>query len=356
MHRGTTPPTRGARRLTDNEQERTMTFSAMHNKWLGSGNRLLLGCLLSVVTLSANAQNLVPNHSFEAYDSCRVVNDVYYPETGPLGWFSAAGTPDHFLSCLPYGSFNGVPQNAWSFQYPQDGECYAGVVTYRELPEQREYIMIQLLEPLVVDQQYYASFYASAAWGGYTPTPQLWLATNGIGMVFTTQQRQWELNDPYPAPLNFAHVYSEAIITDTVGWTLVSGTFVADSAYQYVLIGNPFDNASTDTVHFVNETSIPRGMALIDNVQVYSDPTGIVEGSAHGALLYPNPASRWINVMGITRGTFIRIDDALGRSMWKGSAAGEDFRLHVDHWARGTYVLHLGYEGKQKTVKFVLVE
>jgi hypothetical protein len=335
---------------------RTMTTHAINLKWLGTGLGLVLSCLGFVATLRCEAQNLVPNPSFEEFDTCRVVNDVYYPEIGPLGWFSAAGTPDHFMSCLPYGSFNGVPLNAWSFQYPQDGECYAGVVTYREFPEVREYMMIQLTEPLVVGQQYFASFYASAAWGGYTPTPQLWLATSGIGMVFTTQQRQWELNNPYPAPLNYAHVYSEAIVSDTVGWTLVSGTFVADSAYQYLMLGNPFNNASTDTLHFVNETSIPRGMALIDNVQVYSDPTGIVERSVEGAILHPNPASLWITLAGIASGTRIRIHDTLGRGIWNGSSTGEDFRLEVDRWARGTYVLHLEDAGKRKAFKFVLVE
>jgi len=333
-----------------------MTFSAWHNKWPGRNNSFLLGSLLCFVAIPINAQNLVPNHSFEEYDTCRVVNDVYYPETGPIGWFSAAGTPDHFMSCLPYGSFNGVPQNAGAFQYPQNGECYAGVITYREFPELREYIMIQLLETLVIGQQYFACFYASAAWGGYIPSPQVWLATNGIGMVFTTQQRQWELNDPYPAPLNYAHVYSEAIVSDTAGWTLVSGTFVADSAYQYLMLGNPFNNASTDTLHFAHETSIPRGMALIDNVQVYSDPTGIVEGSVEGAILYPNPASGWITLAGITSGSRIKIHDTLGRGIWQGAATSESFRLDVDRWARGTYVLHLENAGKKKAFKFVLVE
>src|SRR5690606_6795798 len=103
-----------------------------------------------------------------------VVNDVYYPETGPLGWFSAAGSPDHLISCLPNGSFNSVPLNAMSFQYPQDGDCYGHVATYRGVPpDLREYFMVHLIEPLVVGQQYYASFYASLAWGGYPMNPPM---------------------------------------------------------------------------------------------------------------------------------------------------------------------------------------
>jgi hypothetical protein len=330
-------------------------------KWRMAMVSLSMWCLLLIATPRCEAQNLVPNHSFEEYDTCRVFNDVYYPDNGPLGWFSAAGTPDHFMSCLPYGSFNGAPLNAWSFQYPQDGECYAAVTTYREFPELREYFMVQLIEPLTVGQQYYASFYVSAGWGGYA-TASLYLATSGVGMVFTTMPRQWELGDPYPAPLNYAHIHSEAIITDTVGWTLVSGSFVADSTYQYVMLGNPFDNASTDTLHFATHPWVAQGYVLIDNVCVSADPSGcpmvteIGEHEKEALILYPNPAQQWVILDRIEIGSHFSVRDMLGRSVWQGRASGSRMRIDVGHWARGSYVLSLEGEGVYKTIKFVLVE
>ncbi|MCO5274468.1 MAG: T9SS type A sorting domain-containing protein [Flavobacteriales bacterium] len=302
----------------------------------------------------------MPNHSFEEYDTCRVFNDVYYPDDGPLGWFSASGTPDHFVSCLPYGSFNGSPLSYWVFQYPQDGECYAGVITYREFPEVREYFMVKLLEPLVVGVRYYASFYTSPGFGG--PQPQVWVATSGIGMIFTTQPRQWELGDPYPPPLNYAHVYSPSIITDTVGWTLVSGSFVADSAYRYVMLGNAFDNASTDTLHFANYNWLPQGYMVIDNVCVSMDPdgcplaVGVPDRWAEVVRLYPNPAQHRITVGGLKPGTLVRIRDLVGRNVWKGVSAGDRLSLDVEHWARGTYVLHVEGTRKRQSFKFVLTE
>ena len=334
----------------------------MNDRWPGAALTLALGCLLFVTPPPCEAQNLIPNHSFEEYDTCRVVNDVYYPDTGPLHWFSAGWSPDHMISCLPYGSFNGVPLNAWSFQYPQDGECYAGVTTYRETPEGREYFMVQLLEPLVIGQQYYASFYASGGWGGYAANPPLYLATNGIGMVFTTQPRQWELNDPVPAPLNYAHVYSQAIITDTVGWTLVSGSFVADSAYRYVMLGNPFDNASTDTLHFATFPWMPQGYVLVDNVCVSIDPdgcplaVGMDEHGEKGMSLYPNPVQQWAVLSGIEPGTQLNMHDMMGRCVWQGRASGSRMQLDVSSWARGTYVLHTEGTGKRQSLKFVLTE
>lgn len=341
----------------------------MNNRWPGAGlgsrrtgtKTLALGCLLFVASFHGTAQNLVPNHSFEEYDTCQVVNDVYYLNTGPLHWFSAGGTPDHFMSCLPYGSFNGVPLNAWSFQYPQDGECYAGVITYREFPEVREYFMVQLLEPLEVGELYYASFYASGGWGGNT-NPQFWLATNGIGMIFTTQPHQWELNDPIPEPLNFAHVYSQAIITDTVGWTLVSGNFVADSAYQYVMLGNPFDNTNTDTLHFASQANLPQGMILIDNVCVSANPSGcpvamnVEEHGGEGLILFPNPAQQWVVLNGIEPGTMLRVHDMLGRCVWQGKSSGGRMQLDVEPWVRGTYVLWVQGTRRHQSLKFVLTE
>ena len=337
---------------------------AMNDRWSGAALILALGCLLFVAPSRCEAQfNLVPNHSFEEYDTCRVVNDVYYPNTGPLGWFSAAGTPDHFLSCLPYATFNSVPSNFLAFQYSQEGECYAGVITYRAIPPNiREYFMVQLVEPLVIGQQYYASLYAGVGWGGYPMNPPAWLYTNGIGMLFTMEPRQWELNDPYPELSNYAHVYSQAMITDTVGWTLVSGTFVADSAYQYLMLGNHFDNANTDTMHIATQQFVAIGYVLFDNVCVSADPkgcpmaVGMEEYESDGPRLFPNPAREHISLDGIAMGTTVTIHDAVGRSLWQGVSAGEYFQLDVGGWARGAYVLHAEYGWKRRSFKFVLIE
>ena len=321
---------------------------------------------MAVLALHASlvsfGQNLVPNHSFEEYDTCRVFNDVYYPDNGPIGWFSAGWTPDHFLSCLPYGSFNGVPLNAWSFQYPQDGECYAGVMTYREFPEGREYFMTQLIEPLVVGEEYYASFYASPEWGSAAPSPGHYLATSGIGMIFTTQPHQWELNDPIPEPLNYAHVYSQAIITDTVGWTLVSGSFVADSAYQYVMLGNAFDNANTDTLHFADQQSVPVGGMLIDNICVSHTPGGCplaqsVSDHWMGAVVIsPNPVEGELVVRGLDQDTQATIYAATGHQIWNGIVTAGLWRQNMMDHPPGMYYLRIGNKGLWRSLKFVLID
>ncbi len=316
--------------------------------------------LLTLPFGRALGQNLVPNHSFEEYDTCRVFNGVYYPDNGPLGWFSAGDTPDFFMGCLPYGSFNATPLSYWVFQYPQDEGNYAGVCTYREFPEIREYFMVELIEPLVVGEEYHASFYASPGYGG--PQPQLWLATSGIGMIFTTQPRQWEMGDPVSGPLNHAHVWSDAIITDTVGWTLVSGSFVADSAYRYVMLGNAFDNASTDTLHFAYYNWLPAGYVVFDNVCVSADPDGcpmavdVTERPRYDVSVFPNPATEQLSVRGAKPGAMMGIYDAIGRCVYSGHSGAAPLVLDVGQWPRGVYSLMLNYNRESRSFKFVLVE
>ncbi len=339
-----------------------MFLSAMNNRRLGTGFGLVLGCLLFVAFPRCEAQtNLVPNHSFEVRDTCLEQNTAYALGTGPLGWFSASGTGDYFMSCLPYGAFNGVPLNAWSFQFPQDGEAYVGVGTYR-LNGYREYFMVELTEPLATGQTYYTSFYANAAWGGYELHPQIWLASSHVGMLFTMQPRPWQSGDPLPIPGNFAHMYHPWIIADTVGWTLVSGSFVADSAYRYLMIGNHFDNSVTDTVHLGSSIQQPGALTLIDNVCVSLDPQGcpmalgVSEQSVEGVLLYPNPAFGEVALGSVPPGTRVVIHDALGRLLWREEGVHGAWRKDVRAWSRGTYVLRMECQGKSRSFKFVLIE
>ena len=71
------------------------------------------------------------------------------------------------------------------------------------------------------------------------------MASNKLGAKFST------VSYSYSNPIqinNFAHVYSDSVIKDTTSWTLIKGEFTADSAYQYISIGNFFDDINTDTI------------------------------------------------------------------------------------------------------------
>ncbi|MBL7950821.1 MAG: T9SS type A sorting domain-containing protein [Flavobacteriales bacterium] len=257
--------------------------------------------------------------------------------------------------------------NFFTFQEPFDGASCIGLFSYHRngVEEQREWAMVELLEPLVVGQTYYASFYANAAFGGNAQYPQIWLATNNIGMLFTTQSRQWHWGDAYPSAPNTSHIRRTTILSDTVGWNLVSGSFVADSAYRYVMLGNFFNNAQTDTLHFAAPNSVfpwyPRSYTLIDKVCVTSNPDGCDLGQGvailpgAGVVVYPNPATDQLYIR-TAQGYQGSVFDAVGRRLWSDTIATDEVALEVGQWARGAYTLRLVGKGEQRSFKFLLVE
>ena len=349
------------------ELERTMNHETSYNLRTGKARWFLNACLLLVAIASAQAQNLLPNPGFEETDSCKLGLGFRFPEQGPLHWFSSNGTPDYLQGCLNYGAANGLPMNAFTFQEPLDGESCVGMFSYYQNgnSQQREWVMVELLEPLVPGQTYYGSFYANAGFGGNAQYPQIWLASNNIGMLFTMQARQWDFPDPFPPYPNMAHVVRSEILADTVGWTLVSGSFVADSAYRFVMIGNFFTNPLTDTLHFAPPGDdpwlwFPRGYTLIDKACVSASPngcdlaSGLVSPPTEGLVLFPNPAVDELVLHNAITSEGV-ITDAIGRVVWAGRISGNTWRLQIADWPRGLYTLQMGSTEGIRSFKFMLV-
>jgi hypothetical protein len=303
----------------------------------------------------------VPNPGFEETDSCTFglgLGELHH-------WYSAYLTPDHLQSCLPYGSANGLPWNIWTYQQAFEGNSCVGIFTYDDHSGQewREWLMVPLLDTMVPGQTYYCSFRANAAFGGDIPNQMIWLASDNLGMLFTTYNRQWLWGDPYPLALNQAHILYPEILSDTLGWTLVSGSFVADSAYTYLMIGNFFKNTLTDTLHLAPEGPNWKayGYTLVDAVCVSPNAAGcelsqgVEELARTTPFVYPNPASD-VLVIGNAAGSAGVMLDMLGRRVWNGRVDHDRFAVDVGSWARGAYVLQVhGVRGVQ-IVKFVLAE
>jgi hypothetical protein len=338
-----------------------MTSRATNLRWPGTKLSLLLGCLGLVAALRCEAQNLVPNPGFEETDSC-----TFGLGLGELhNWYSAYLTPDHLQSCLPYGVVNGLPLNIATYQQPYEGGACSGIITFdgHTGQEQREWLMVPLLDTLVPGQTYHCSFRANAAFAGNGWNPINWIASSNLGIVFTTYDRPWNWGDPYPATLNEAHILYPQILSDTVDWTLVSGNFVADSAYTYLMIGNFFSNALTDTLHLA--PNVPEwgrfSYTLVDAVCVSPDPDGcersqdMEELGAAVPFVYPNPASDVLKI-GNATGRDAVVLDMLGKRVWSGSVQHDSFGLDVGSWVRGAYVLQVHGLGSVQVLKFVLAE
>ena len=344
-----------------NKNTNAMNTTNTTQTWHGF---MLTGVLVAAVLCrpyTTRAQNLVPNPGFEETDSC-----TFGLGLGALhDWYSAYLTPDHLQSCQPYGTANGLPMNQFTYQQPFEGSSCAGIHTYDgdSGQEWREWLMVPLLDTLVQGQVYFCSFRANAAFGGNVSNPNIWLASDHLGMLFTTYDRQWIWGDPDPEALDQAHILHPQILSDTVGWTLVSGSFVADSAYTYLMIGNFFSNALTDTIHFAppGPTWNAYSYTLVDAVCVSPDPNdcelshGVKEIGGAGPFVYPNPATD-VLVIGNAIGSDAEVLNLLGQWVWSGRVNTDRFAVDVGSWARGAYVLQVQGSRSVQSVKFVLAE
>jgi hypothetical protein len=250
----------------------------------------LLPIFIALVLLGHNkkGQNLVQNPGYEAFTGCPTgFNQVSYA----VGWSSYHDSPDYFNSCGWSGV--GAPSNNHGYQVPHTGNAYCGLITYNKAAGfYREVIGSPLTAPLITGQKYYISFYTSLT----IKAPNNAYASSKIGVKFTKSAYVAGSNE---IPIsNFAHVYANTLITDTANWTKIFGSFVADSNYQYIAIGNFFNDTNTDTMRFIGGPLPIYAYYYVDDVCVSTDSlyaenwTGVSEKAAAVSVdVYPNPFS-----------------------------------------------------------------
>jgi len=182
--------------------------------------------LLSIVSI-LNAQNLVPNHSFEILTNCPTGFGGSGATIAPPWWSPSFGTPDILNVCSTSGLVD-VPDNWGGSQFPLTGEGYAGIYTYFGSNEYREYISVELTQTLSPGEWYYVSFYVSPA--------EIGCAIVEIGANLT-------LNIPWLYQIGAyditPHIESnQGYLNDYNGWTLISGCFKANGTENHITIGN----------------------------------------------------------------------------------------------------------------------
>jgi len=303
---------------------------------------------LVVLGSAAQAQNLVPNGSFEEYSEC--------PDNGgqiehATNWVRIQGTPEYYNSCAvdPAAS---VPNNKLGYQPPATGDADAGIIVYSDSdwftpPEMlREIIGVELSEPLIPGISVNASFWVSPGAFGMLGTVVRW-TTSGIGLRFTFAPlvSQWGL----PAA-NDADIQLESILLDTAGWTLVSGTFIPDSAYDALMIGN-FVSDSLLTPYLIDPSgNYGVGYAYVDDVcvaqvpGVCGTPVGLNAPIRFQPLVFPNPAANELQFMLHDAGSAtVWICDIAGRMMGKHqfTASLRERTLDVSYLPEGVYVLYM---------------
>jgi gliding motility-associated-like protein len=173
----------------------------------------------------------------------------------------------------------GVPIHTWNnpqytlqgyyYQVAKDGCSYIGFMAYCHFNiNQRQYPHVQLLDSLKIGHKYCLSFWISISDASY------FMRCNTIGAFFSTfpiEMPNYYKVLPYTPQI-------ENIKTDfpdtSNNWYLVSGSFLADSNYKYLTIGNFYpDSLSYVEIDFF-PTSYPYDFALYMDLVALYDCTG----------------------------------------------------------------------------------
>ncbi|MEL6635160.1 MAG: OmpA family protein [Bacteroidota bacterium] len=226
----------------------------------------MLGLLLSANLMAQQADripqpNIVPNPSFEEYSA------------PPIGWFykgrhfsqvikywnsATAASPDVFGPKVRVPSY--WKEKGFGKQVPHSGKTMVGITVYgckEGKPHCREYVQIQLREPLVEGQGYQAEFWVSQL-------PQS-LQVNNIGMYFSTRPVRSSVDELLDlAPQINA---DQIVVTPYSGWTRITGEFVAQNAAEYLVIGNFFPDSLTQTRSPLTQT-LNYSYYYLDDVQL----------------------------------------------------------------------------------------
>lgn len=215
--------------------------------------------------------NLIPNGSFEDIDSC-------YGDPSPLGfdvfqWSGCTGwsNPTYASSDLwcenpVFGSATPPSIPGFGYQYPRTGENMAGIFMLETIDwEYREYIQCELLSTLEKDKFYEISFYVN--------TTSNFNNTSSIGAYFSSNQIGNTSSYSYlpyqPQIKNDVNNF----ITDTIGWTLISGLYKATGGEKYMTIGSFDDYYQMKLTDYDSLTAVGI-YYFIEDVEVIESPLG----------------------------------------------------------------------------------
>ncbi len=237
---------------------------------------------LFALSFQLNAQNLIPNYSFEQKDSCgdgwRGIDLLCKDWFTPMLYLDTAynpntpnnyGNSDYFNTCNNQ-LFN-VPNNLFGYQFAKIGVAYAGfgLLSVKHPPNypyknHKEYIEVQLISKLIKNRKYCVEFYYSISEKtlNYHPiaieaiiTDTLVKRTPHPLFYFTEIRASAQISDNLPTNIN------------TTDWIKVSGSFIAKGGEQYLTIGN-FDN----TDHINNPPSPFTAIGIyvyVDDVKLW---------------------------------------------------------------------------------------
>jgi len=226
---------------------------------------------------TTRGQNLIPNPSFEEYQSCPTQLGNFHEDV--VAWQAPTlGSTDYFNNC---STVMGTPKNFNGEQVADFGQAYAGLYLYAP-DDYREYMHIKLKEPLKKGVPYEFSFFVSLA-------ERSDFAIKDFGVLFSSlpiaveSRRVLSKMHLYRDTKNSYHFleikYSE-FYKDKKDWVKVQTAFVAKGTERFVTLGNFRNNAKTRNL--ITRRNAKQGAYYyLDKVALFTPPTkGLPEAEA----------------------------------------------------------------------------
>lgn len=250
----------------------------------GNSKKVLSTLVILCATVLVQAQNLVPNGSFENYTNCPTSNSFYGKVTD---WYNPnTASPDYFNPCGITSTIPGHGSQLFGYQLPRTGTSLAGAGWYGLGGGFYDYIQVQFSQPLVSGETYKVSFWVSLA-------NNVQFASDDIGAYISDLPFKSNAsvlpatitNVVATTPASFGvfttltpqiKVVDNSFVEDTLNWVEITGLYVSHGGEQAITIGC-FEPWTTTGTKIVNPTAGGRSYYFIDDVSVENTNTLPVE-------------------------------------------------------------------------------
>lgn len=210
-------------------------------------------CCLFIAFAKPQIANYISNGGFEQNYFCVQGNDI----RAAKGW-SSLDSSQSYTSYLSLCNGQGdLPSCSYTYQFPRSGSAIAGAWLYCGVtcPEvwSRGYLRNRLKQELIAGKTYCVRFHANIANSSSYGIDRIGIYFGGNSLDTITYV-QAPITTVTPQVSNPAG----NVISDTLNWILITGTFVANGSEKYALIGNFYSVIQTTTSDLTGFTDQSR--------------------------------------------------------------------------------------------------
>ncbi len=321
---------------------------------------LYFAVLLILLFSKLEAQNLVPNSSFEGYTVCpnspgEIFRSWYWfqPHKYPGGSsVNQSSSSDYYNSC---SSFIGtaIPINSLGFQNAKTGNAYIGLglfAPFNNGNDYREYVEVKLIKDLEPNKKYVLKYFISMAEGSAYSITRFDAHLSNDSLLHTSMNLS-------KIPVTPLFQYNGRI-DDSLSWVEVSGSFIAAGDERFLTIGNFHDVSLCDTIGIpINLTSFCCAYYYIDDVSLEEDTiTGISELFKVNFTIYPIPVKGTMQLNSQHIIQEVNIMDIRRKSIMQQKPLMESVTIDVSQLDAGVYIVQCKFKNGEVVHKKVVFQ